>query len=275
MLRGKAARGFLPRINPAHPAADGLVDGYCAASGVPLRHFGRGHVATRAGQSAIGSPLGQMLKLSGTASGIQLPAVPIAGANKLQITALVRITSQSAEMIFEQSATADTNAGFYFYGLSSGVFRIQAHNGTTASFYDATYTIPARCVALTVRVDISANPFTMEVWVDGALAASGSGALAAGTFLSNTLNVGCRNASTLPSDGAFGDLFVHNKWTPNNILADWHRNLLAIYEPRSNPIPEAAAGGATTGSLPIVGRGPGMALAGNGGGLAGNSGAAA
>ncbi len=55
-------------------------------------------------------------------------------------------------------------------------------------------------------------------------------------------------------------------------LAD---NPWQLFEPRRIIVPVAAAGGATTGSLPIVGRGPGMALAGNGGGLAGNSGAAA
>jgi hypothetical protein len=35
---------------------------------------------------------------------------------------------------------------------------------------------------------------------------------------------------------------------------------------------ESPAVSATTGALPLVGRGPGMALAGNGGGLAGNTG---
>lgn len=249
------------------PFALGLVDGYSTGGGVANRLI-NGARPTSANFSIAPRYNGLLLKGSGTASGLQLPAVPIAGANRLQVTSLVHITSQSGEMIFEQSAVADSNAGFYFYGLSSSVFRILVHNGTSASFYDATYTMPARPVVLTVRVDISANPFTMEVWVDGALAASGSGALAAGTFLANTLNVGCRNGSSLPSDGAFGDLFVHNKWMPNRLLADWHRSLWEIYEARRIPIPVAAAGAGNTiavpaGSLTLTGFAPTVAASAN------------
>lgn len=235
-------------IDVTSEVALGLVAGFSTGTGRPIRHFEQGF-ATAAGATVASSSAGILLKLSGSSSGLQIPAVPIAGSTAVQVTSIVQITSQNAEMVFEQSATADSNAGFYLYGISASTLRLQVNNGTAFAVFpnSISYTFPATPVVVTVRVDISANPARGEFWADGVLVSAQTVALAAGTFLANTLNIGCRNGTTLSSDGAFGDTFVHSSWTQDSALAEWHRNLWAVYEPRRIWVPVSA--GATTYTL--------------------------
>ena len=237
------------KLAPGGIASAGLIDGFTVAGGFPVRHAG-GTVVV-AGASAIATPKGRMLKMSGSSSGIRIPSVGLDGSKQIQITALVWITSQASEMIFEQSATADSNAGIYFYGVSSSNVLFQVNTGGALQYDYSVYTLPSRPCVLTIRADISANPTKYEIWEDGIAVRRATIAVAAGSFATNDLNVGCRNGSSLSSDGAYGDVFVHNAWTPDAELAEWHRNLWAIYK-RRIWVPVSAGGGVThqaTGAL--------------------------
>lgn len=248
-------------INEASPLAKNLVDGYSVGTGRPVRHRKAGF-ATVAGATVEASRFGPLQKLSGSSSGIQIPAVPIAGATALQVTGVVRISSQNGEMVFEQSATADSNAGFYLYGISSTELRLQVHNGASSAIFNVfSYTFPSGPVVITVRVDISANPARAELWADGKLIAAYTVTLAAGSFTSNTLNIGCRNGTSLSSDGAFGDIWVHKAWTFDAALSKWHGDLASIYKPRRIWVPVSAGGGTTytfspSGSVAFSGAAP-------------------
>jgi hypothetical protein len=232
------------QIDWGSPFALGLVDGYNSQL--------RRHIAAAKPTSANTSQLATVVanaaavlrKGSGSSSYIQLPSANIAGLNKIQITLPIQITSQNGEMILEQSASADSNIGFYVYGLNASSLRIQSNTGS-ASFQDPSYTFPSYPVVMTLRADISSSTHLYEVWVNGERVVLSGLGTSSGTFVSNDLNIGNRNAGSLSSDGAFGDLFIHRGWMDDTLLRQWHKNIWSIYKPVQIIIPTATAGGYT------------------------------
>lgn len=239
-------------VDQSSPFAVSLLDGYNGN----LRRHAPGAMPTSAGLSQQAASLrpgpAVLRKASGSSSFIQLPSANFGGADRIQITLPLHITSQNSEMIMESSATADSNNGFYLFGLSSSSIRVQYHNGTSSSFRDASYTFPSRPCVATLRLSAASGDAKWELWVDGAVVAQDAFSLS-GVFASTALNVGSRNAGSLSSDGAFGDVFIHRGWMDAGLLREWHAGLWRIYEPRRIFGAVAAAGGGATATVTGVG----------------------
>lgn len=240
-------------VQPTYPAAafrggdnPGLIDGL-GLGGISLS--GKSLV-TRTNATPRVSPTGGVLsKMSGSSSGIQIPLVNWNGYIA-SITGLVWITSQNSEMIWEHSATADTNSGFYLYGLSSSTLGIRSNaTGGSAATASFSYTFPNRPVVITMRLNCAANPHNYEFWAEGVLISSGGIPVTAGTYATATLNIGCRNGTTLSSDGAFGPIFLHNSWMPAGQLLALHRDIYAPFARIKSPIPFMSVGTAVAPSF--------------------------
>lgn len=212
--------------------AKSLVGGFTVSDGAQRSLSRKNSLNTAVIPAPVANRYGLGLVFNGTSNKINTPAIDLSASMGVTITSVLGGNgSQNGKMLFEQSPSADTNDGFYIYGISATQLRFEINTfGAAYSSVDITFTLPTTPQVVTFVINSEAFPATIKILVNGIVQASGT-TVSAGYLGNDVIYIGSRAGSSLWSNQTFGDTFIHAGAMPLNMAAAFAANPWQIFQP--------------------------------------------
>lgn len=212
-------------INTDHPIAQNLVTYFMFNEGAGGGIFdsiarGRNAVLTNFAMSGstsnwVGSPFGSALNFDGSNDYATVP-LNLSAYNKLSVSFWMNITTFNNldGFAFEFTPTANSNNGAFYVDPNASNGYIEVGSNSTSGLSTAFYTRPSASVwhHYVVLHDISLNPNTISLYIDGVLQARQGAYTQAtnlGTFANNTLYLASRGGTSLYGASSMCELRIY------------------------------------------------------------------